>query len=182
MRKVLGLAIVLCVLLLSVSMAYAAGAVSGANNIVGGTNAADNLPAMADKLKAGIPNGYDATAKLIDSSSSAGTDATGKPGVIIRPIRPLPSRFLMWTNNGEHIMWGRMGNGYFTGQDNNGKKAWGIYQNGVFAGFYGGDFFYGKYGFMQWKAVNLFGEKYSAGGYMVFPRIVPMVTAQDIQN
>ena len=88
-------------------------------------------------------------------------------------------RFLLYTHDGRHVMWGSVGNGYFVGQDNLGKRCWGIYGNGVFAGFYDGDFFWGKYRCGNWKAEGLFGEKYTHGKYMLFPttNITPAVTA-----
>ncbi len=78
-------------------------------------------------------------------------------------------RFLLYTHDGKHIMWGYVGNGYFVGQDNQGKNCWGIYGNGVFAGFYDGEFFWGKYRCGNWKAIGLFGENYSFGKYILFP-------------
>ncbi|MBT8172161.1 hypothetical protein KJN74_04760, partial [Candidatus Bathyarchaeota archaeon] len=46
------------------------------------------------------------------------------------------TRFLLYTNDGKHVMWGYVGNGHFVGTDNLGKRCWGIYGKGVFAGFY----------------------------------------------
>jgi len=91
------------------------------------------------------------------------------------------TRFLMYTHDGKHIMWGFVGNGYFVGQDNLGKRCWGIYGNGVFAGFYDGDFFWGKYRCGNWKAEALFGENYTHGKYILFPttNIEPAITATD---
>lgn len=91
------------------------------------------------------------------------------------------TRFLMYTHDGKHIMWGFVGNGYFVGQDNLGKRCWGIYGNGVFAGFYDGDFFWGKYRCGNWKAEGLFGENYTHGKYILFPttNITPAITATD---
>jgi hypothetical protein len=88
-------------------------------------------------------------------------------------------RFLMYTHDGEHIMWGFVGNGHFVGQDNLGKRCWGIYGNGVFAGFYDGDFFWGRYRCGNWKATGLFGENYTHGKYILFPttNIEPAITA-----
>ncbi|UCC59033.1 MAG: hypothetical protein JSW14_03820 [Candidatus Bathyarchaeum sp.] len=85
------------------------------------------------------------------------------------------TRFLLYTHDGKHIMWGYVGNGFFVGQDNLGKRCWGIYGNGVFAGFYDGDFFWGRYRSGHWKAVGLFGLNYSYGKYILFPSpsIVP---------
>ena len=88
-------------------------------------------------------------------------------------------RFLLYTHDGEHIMWGFVGDGYFVGQDNLGKRCWGIYGNGVFAGFYDGEFFWGKYRCGNWKAEGLFGEDYAYGKYILFPtrNTDPSVTA-----
>jgi hypothetical protein len=88
-------------------------------------------------------------------------------------------RFLLYTHDGKHIMWGFVGDGYFVGQDNLGKRCWGIYGNGVFAGFYDGEFFWGKYRCGNWKAEGLFGENYTHGKYILFPTpsITPAVTA-----
>lgn len=89
------------------------------------------------------------------------------------------TRFLMYTHDGKHIMWGFVGNGYFVGQDNLGKRCWGIYGKGVFAGFYDGEFFWGKYRCGNWKATGLFGENYTHGKYILFPttNITPSITA-----
>jgi biopolymer transport protein ExbD len=92
---------------------------------------------------------------------------------------PTRTRFLMYTHDGKHIMWGWVGNGYFVGTDNMGKRCWGIYGNGVFAGFYDGDFFWGRYRNGNWKAEGLFGEKYTYGKYVLFPipTLEPAITA-----
>ena len=89
------------------------------------------------------------------------------------------TRFLLYTHDGKHIMWGFVGNGYFVGQDNLGKRCWGIYGKGVFAGFYDGEFFWGKYRCGNWKAQGLFGENYTHGKYILFPttNITPAITA-----
>jgi hypothetical protein len=88
-------------------------------------------------------------------------------------------RFLLYTHDGKHIMWGFVGDGYFVGQDNLDKRCWGIYGNGVFAGFYDGEFFWGKYRCGNWKAEGLFGENYTHGKYILFPttNITPAITA-----
>jgi len=78
-------------------------------------------------------------------------------------------RFLLYTHDGKHVMWGVVGNGYFVGEDNMDKRCWGIYGNGIFAGFYDGEFFWGKYRCGNWKAIGLFGENYSFGKYILFP-------------
>lgn len=109
--------------------------------------------AQLDELKAEIPKSYDATQEKI-------TD-----------FAPVPTRFLLWTRDGKHIMWGTYANGHFVGMDNEGKKAWGIYRNGVFAGFQDGRFFYGRYSKGRWYARGLFGLRSAAGRYVVFPTI-----------
>ena len=93
-------------------------------------------------------------------------------------ILPVRSRFILWTGNGVHVMWGSYGNGIFVGNDNLGKRCWGIYGKGVFAGFYDGDFFYGKCENGYWKAQYLFGLENSRGEYKLFP--VPTLTANSV--
>jgi len=91
-------------------------------------------------------------------------------------ILPIRTRYLMYTSDGVHIMWGVFGNGRFVGTDNQGKSCWGIYGQGIFAGFYNGEFFWGKYSNINnWKAEYLFGLRYSEGKYVVFPS--PTATA-----
>jgi hypothetical protein len=88
-------------------------------------------------------------------------------------VVPLRNRFLMWTHDLEHVMWGYYRNGFFIGTDNQGKLAWGVYGNGFFAGLYDGEFFWGKYRDGRWRARYLFGEeKVTHGGYVVAPTIV----------
>jgi hypothetical protein len=94
-----------------------------------------------------------------------------------RSIYPIRHRFLMWTSDGVHIMWGIYGNGRFVGTDNLGKRCWGIYGKGVFAGFYDGEFFWGKYSNGYWKAEYLFGLENSRGSYVLFPS--PAITSED---
>lgn len=83
-------------------------------------------------------------------------------------IYPSRNRFLMWTHDGVHIMWGSWGNGIFIGTDNIGKRCWGIYGNGIFAGFYNGEFFWGRYYNGAWRAQYLFGLRYSYGKFVLF--------------
>ncbi|MBN1358888.1 hypothetical protein JW988_09000 [Candidatus Bathyarchaeota archaeon] len=84
-------------------------------------------------------------------------------------ICPVRSRFILYTGNGVHVMWGAYGNGRFVGTDNLGNRCWGIYGKGVFAGFYDGEFFWGRYCNGIWKAQYLFGLNYSRGEYVLFP-------------
>ena len=93
-------------------------------------------------------------------------------------ILSVRSRFILWTSNGVHVMWGSHGNGIFVGNDNLGKRCWGIYGKGVFAGFYDSDFFYGKYENGNWKAQYLFGLENSRGEYKLFP--APTLTANSV--
>ena len=65
-------------------------------------------------------------------------------------------------------MWGTSGNGIFVGTDNLGKRYWEIYGNGIFAGFYDGEFFWGRYSNGAWKAQYLFGLRYSYGKHVLF--------------
>jgi len=88
-----------------------------------------------------------------------------------RNIYPIRTRFLLYTYDGVHVMWGVYGRGYFVGTDNLGKRCWGVYGRGVFAGFYCGEFFWGKYYNGAWKAQGLFGLAYSSGKYVTFPHI-----------
>ncbi|MEJ2240927.1 MAG: hypothetical protein P8Y18_02125 [Candidatus Bathyarchaeota archaeon] len=80
-------------------------------------------------------------------------------------------RFLLYTNDGKHIMWGFVGNNYFVGQDNMDKRCWGIYGKGIFAGFYDQQFFWGKYRGGNWKAEGLFETNFTYGKYILFPTI-----------
>jgi len=95
-------------------------------------------------------------------------------------IVPIKNRFLMWTRDLRHIMWGTYGKGYFRGVDNLEKKAWGIYGKHIFAGFYDGHFFYGFYSNGRWRAYGLFGLRSSYGNYVTFPAIIPTLTAEAI--
>ena len=85
------------------------------------------------------------------------------------------TRFLLYAKDGKHIMWGFVGNGHFVGTDNMGKRCWGIYGKGVFAGFYDGEFFWGQYRCGNWKAQGLFGLNSASGKYVIFS--VPTLTA-----
>jgi hypothetical protein len=95
-------------------------------------------------------------------------------------IVPLRARYLMWTHDGVHIMWGFCGNGRFTGNDNSGKHCWGIYGKGVFAGFYNGEFFWGRYRNGTWKAQDLFKPGPTHGKYVLFPIVVPLAATESL--
>ena len=95
-------------------------------------------------------------------------------------IVTLKARYLMWTSDGLHIMWGFCGNGRFTGSDNSGNHCWGIYGKSVFAGFYDGEFFWGRYRNGTWKAQGLFKFGQTHGRYVLFPIVVPVAAAENL--
>jgi hypothetical protein len=123
--------------------------VSAVRNQTSGVNEVD-----LDSLKEAVPSTYEETDARVSTQRV---------------------RFLLYTNDGKHVMWGFVGNGHFVGTDNNGKRCWGIYGNNVFAGFYDGEFFWGKYRSNNWKAEGLFGLNYANGKYILFP--TPALTA-----
>ncbi len=83
------------------------------------------------------------------------------------------NRFLLYTSDGKHVMWGIFGRGYFYGKDNNGNYSWGIYTKSIFTGFYNGTLFWGRYRNGRWKSSGLFGLKRAYGKYIVFPHTNP---------
>jgi hypothetical protein len=91
---------------------------------------------------------------------------------------PRPGRFILWTRDGRNVMWGTYGRGYFRGEDNNQKHAWGIYKAGIFAGFHDNEFFWGKYRKGFWKAEGLFGTE-NHGQYVTFPLVHPMPISEE---
>jgi len=138
------------------------------------TPAANNLEAI-EKLDPDdsiiiSPEQAENTEQLKELSPATPEDAE-------RSIYPVRRRFLMYTNDGMHIMWGIYGNGRFVGTDNLGKRCWGIYGKGIFAGFYDGEFFWGKYCNGSWKAEYLFGLNHSRGSYVLFPP--PAITSDN---
>ena len=98
---------------------------------------------------------------------------------VTNQIRPR-NRFVLWDYTGIHVMWGVYGNNYFTGKDNLGKKAWGIYYAGDFYGFYGKHFFYGRYAEGNWKARGIFGMRSTWGQYVTFPALT--LAAEPVDN
>jgi hypothetical protein len=94
-------------------------------------------------------------------------------------IYPVRNRFILFTGDGSHVMWGFYGNGRFVGTDNLGKRCWGIYGKDVFAGFYDGEFFFGRYANGYWKAQYLFGLENSRGEFVLFPR--PTLTNDSVE-
>ncbi|MBW2970868.1 hypothetical protein KY320_01775 [Candidatus Woesearchaeota archaeon] len=109
--------------------------------------------ARLEELKAAIPENYETAEEQVTESA----------------LWPGPSRFLLWTRDLEHIIWGSYAYGRFYGTDTEGVRVWGIYGNNFWAGFYGSEFFYGKYSYGWWSARYLFGEEYSSGGFITFP-------------
>jgi hypothetical protein len=150
-------------------------------NLVMGATTAVNTPSPAVNNLEAIEN-LDSDDSIIISSEQAENKeqlkelAPATPEDAESSIYPVRHRFLLYTNDGMHIMWGIYGNGRFVGTDNLGKRCWGIYGKGVFAGFYDGEFFWGKYCNGSWKAEYLFGLNYCCGSYVLFP---PMVIASD---
>ncbi|HLC64662.1 MAG TPA: hypothetical protein VJI46_00895 [Candidatus Nanoarchaeia archaeon] len=101
-----------------------------------------------------------------------------------------PNRYLMWTFDGANVMWGIYRNGYFVGNDNYGKKAWGVYGTNpvimksspsivprfdTFKGYYEekGNLFEGTIKGANWEAKNLFNRKVSSGRFITF-KPIPM--------
>jgi hypothetical protein len=126
-------------------------------NALDSTSTSDKaIPNNIQKIKTMIPESYE------------------KTEASIIPVRNI---YLMWTHDGKHIMWGLYGKGYLTGTDNLGKRAWGIYGKGILAGFYDGEFFWGRYRNGHWSAMYLFGEKWSHGRYVTFPVKIPVTEA-----
>ncbi len=153
-------------------------------------NVSNQLQANADSI---VPKGL---GPVREQSQNAVTNQAGEPPVAVdveelkemvpntyeetdAQLSLTRTRFLLYTHDGKHIMWGFVGNGYFVGTDNLGKHCWGIYGNGVFAGFYDGEFFWGRYRNGNWKAEGLFGEDYTHGKYILFPTptVEPSITA-----
>ena len=142
-----------------------------------GTMAAANLPATASKAEVTANNGVAISAEQAENGEQLKELVPATPEEVEKNILPTRTRFLMWTYDGTHIMWGVFGNGRFVGTDNLGKRCWGIYGRGVFAGFYDGEFFWGKYENGAWKAQYLFGLENSYGKYVTFPQ--PIATSAD---
>jgi hypothetical protein len=151
-------------------------------NLVMGAITTANTPTLAtNKLEATETTTSDDSV-IISPEQAENTEqlkalAPATPEEAERGIYPVRSRFLLWTSDGVHIMWGIYGNGRFVGTDNLGKRCWGIYGKGVFAGFYNGDFFWGKYDNGAWKAQYLFGLENSRGSYLTFPQ--PAITSDN---
>jgi hypothetical protein len=151
------------------------------NLVMAATTAADTPSLAANKLEAAekvTPDG----SIVISPEQAENTEQLRElaPATLEeaeRSIYPVRSRFIMWTNDGVHLIWGVYGNGRFVGTDNLDKRCWGIYGKGVFAGFYDGEFFWGKYDNGAWKAQYLFGIDRSAGSYVLFPS--PAITSDN---
>jgi len=163
--------VVLVVNLASASIATPKAAISAAN--LSTNNAEVAPPSVTNPTTSTQP----------DITTPVATDDVEKlrteiPKTLQETEADMPSirtRYLMYTNDGVHIMWGVFGNGRFVGTDNQGKSCWGIYGRGIFAGFYDGQFFWGKYSGNNWKAEYLFGLNAASGKYITFPS--PALTA-----
>tara|TARA_Y100000310_G_C20698667_1_gene827658 strand:+ start:5861 stop:6541 length:681 start_codon:yes stop_codon:yes gene_type:complete len=136
----------------------------------------EQVKAEAESLRDLDREGRKARLSEIRSSSDLESVASGlipessdsAASLTIAPDRE-PHRFILWTNTGEQVMWGQFGNGYFFGEDNQGVETWGIYYQGYFAGFYGEEFFQGRYRGQFWKAEGLFGLDQAHGQFKTFP-------------
>jgi len=148
------------------------------------------LGVLATNLVLGANSNADTTNLCIDETSLE-MEVTEDVEALVRRVPKtleeaeagivsLRARYLMWTHDGVHIMWGFCGNGRFTGSDNSGNRCWGIYGKGVFAGFYDGEFFWGRYCNGTWKAQDLFKPGQTHGRYLPFPRVVPVATTENL--
>jgi hypothetical protein len=148
-------------------------------NLAMGATSAVNTPApAANALEAVKPDdSIVISPEQAEDKEQLKTIAPATPEEAEANIYPVRHRFLMWTNDGVHIMWGIYGNGRFVGTDNLGKRCWGIYGRGIFAGFYDGEFFWGKYCNGTWKAEYLFSLEHSRGKYVLFPS--PAITTDN---
>jgi len=157
------MAAVAALMLVVLAVNLVMGATSGVNTLAPASNAVEATEKIAqdDSLVISAEQAAD-----MDQLKELTPETLEEAESSIYPVR---SRFLMWTNDGVHIMWGIYGNGRFVGTDNLGKRCWGIYGRGVFAGFYDGEFFWGKYCNGSWKAEYLFGLDCCRGKYVLFP-------------
>ena len=157
------MAAVAALILVILAVNLAMGATSIANNLAPATNTLEAIE------KTDLDDSIVISPEQAEDKEQLKELAPATPEEAERSIYPIRRRFIMWTNNGVHIIWGVYGNGRFVGTDNLGKRCWGIYGKGVFAGFYDGDFFWGKYRNGSWKAEYLFGLENSQGKYVLFP-------------
>jgi hypothetical protein len=141
------------------------------NLAMAATSVANNTPISVTNPteKINQDDGVIISAEQAEDKAQLKEIAPATPEEAERNIYPVRTRYIMWTHDGVHIMWGIYGNGRFVGTDNLGKRCWGIYGRGVFAGFYDGEFFWGKYSNGSWKAEYLFGLETSFGSYVLFP-------------
>lgn len=156
-------------------------AILAVNLVMGATTAVNTPTPAANNLEA-IEKLDPDDSIIISPEQAENTEqlkelAPATPEDAERSIYPVRRRFILYTNDGVHIMWGIYGNGRFVGTDNLGKRCWGIYGKGIFAGFYDGEFFWGKYCNGSWKAEYLFGLNHSRGSYVLFPP--PAITSDN---
>jgi hypothetical protein len=148
------------------------------NLAMGATSAVNTPVSAANSIETTTPdNSIVISPEQVEDKEQLKQLAPAIPEEAESNIYPVRNRFLMWTSDGVHIMWGIYGNGRFVGTDNLGKRCWGIYGKGVFAGFYDGEFFWGKYSNGAWKAEYLFGLENSRGSFVLFPS--PAITSED---
>src|SRR3989304_560885 len=141
------------------------------NLALAATSAANTSVSAANSLeKINQDDGVIISAEQAEDKAQLKEIAPATPEEAERSIYPIRTRFLMWTHDGVHIMWGVFGNGRFVGTDNLGKRCWGIYGSGIFAGFYDGEFFWGRYNNGAWKAQYLFGLRSAACEGVIFPQ------------
>ncbi|MCW4054401.1 MAG: hypothetical protein NWE84_05720 [Candidatus Bathyarchaeota archaeon] len=156
-------------------------AILAVNLVMGATTAVNTLAPSPNNLEAieklDPEGGIIISPEQVENKEQLKELAPATPEDAEESIYPVRRRFLLWTNDGIHIMWGIYGNGRFVGTDNLGKRCWGIYGKGIFAGFYDAEFFWGKYCNGSWKAEYLFGLDYSRGIYVLFP---PPAIANDL--
>ena len=141
------------------------------NLAMAATSTANTPIPVANSTEKTNQDGVIISAEQAEDKAQLKEIAPATPEEAERNIYPVRTRYIMWTHDGVHIMWGVYGNGRFVGTDNLGKRCWGIYGRGVFAGFYDGEFFWGKYVNGAWKAQYLFGLASSYGKYVTFPQI-----------
>ena len=114
-----------------------------------------NAVEINEALRAKTPKTYEETKTIVKSVET-------------------PHKFIFWTHDGNHVILGEYGNGFFIADDVDGTHVWGSYNAGRFLGFYGGDEFSGNYRqgpghLWNWRALNLFGETVTYGKFILFP-------------
>ena len=135
---------------------------------------------LVSAFDANVESDFSRTDVLKKDNAMEKIPATYELAVKEMSILPIQHWFLLYTNNGKNVMWGEFSRGYFKAEDNHGKYTWGIYGQDVFAGFYDGKFFWGRYRNGNWKAYGLFNLRSSKGKFVVFPS--PVLRPQTISS